>query len=440
MKDKSKKEKTAVFRFGVISPLVGVKQTQRGDKERLIREITSRQWEIPYSGRSFIGRSTVLEWLARYKESGGKLESLYPKERFDKGNSRAVDEDSERVLVQLKKQNRGASLPVILEKAKGKKALPTDFKASNQSIYRIFKRHALDKDDTPKEDMRRYEAELPNDLWQSDCMHGPRVVVEGKLKKSFLFAFIDDHSRIIPYGEFYLKENLNSYIACLKKALIKRGLPRKLYLDNGPSFRSHHLQYTTASLGISLIHSTAYRPEGRGKIERWFKTIRTGFLCDLPQDITIDLLNERLWQWIDKEYHRRVHSITKEKPLDRYLSHLHLIRSAPKDLNDYFRKRIVRKIHKDRTVSLFGRIYEGPVELIGNNVTLMYNEDDPLRVEVFYKEHSYGFLIPLDRHINSRIKRKQKTLEIVPEDPADTQQTQQSYKGGTLFDGRKDDE
>lgn len=431
-----KKEKAAMFRFSVISRLIGSRIAARGEKESLIKEITDRHWDIPYSDRSSISRSTVLSWVEKYKKSGGRLESLYPEDRSDIGRTRSLDKETELALVKLKKELTGVSLPVILKVGRERKVLPPDFKVSPASIYRMFKRHGLDVANVSKEDRRRFEAELPNDLWQSDCMHGPQVIMENKLKKVFLFDFIDDHSRLIPHAQFYPRENLTSYMQCLKQALCKRGLPRKLYVDNGPSFRSHHLSHVTASLGIALIHCKAYTPEGKGKIERWHRTVRMQFLPTLPAEITLSDLNERLWKWIDKEYHLVVHSSTGEMPLKRYQKHLSLIRSAPDTMNDFFRKRILRKVDKDRTVSIDGKIYEAPVRLIGQNVTLLYHEDDPKRVEIYFKEKSHGFLVTLNAHINARIRRNKQVTEVIPLDESPKQTLPDSFKhyeGGKLF-------
>lgn len=129
----------------------------------------------------------------------------------------------------------------------------------------------------------------------------------GRLRKTYLFAFIDDMSRLIPHAEFYLHERLDSYIESFQKAIGKRGLPRKLYVDNAPAFKSQLLSHATASLGIALIHSKPYQPEGRGKIERWFKTVRMQFLSTIPDGLPLDELNRRLNEWIDKQYHTAVH-------------------------------------------------------------------------------------------------------------------------------------
>src|SRR5208337_1873210 len=223
---------------------------------------------------------------------------------------------------------------------------------SKDSLYRLFKRHGLDKDLRLPTDRRRFETELVNDLWQSDCMHGPRVIHEGKLRKSFLFAIIDDHSRLIPHAQFYLAENLESFCDCLIQALEKRGLPRRLYVDNGSAFRSNRLKYGCARLGVALLHSAPYTPEGRGKIERFFRTVRMQLIPMLAENLSLEKLNEQLHSWLDGEYHQRIHSTTGQTPLERYLAHLSLLRSAPKDLHDYFRVAVRRKVDKDRSVTL----------------------------------------------------------------------------------------
>jgi hypothetical protein len=249
------------------------------------------------------------------------------------------------------------------------------------------------------------------------------------MKKSYLFAFIDDMTRLVPHARFYLNERIDSYIDAFIMALSKRGLPRKLYVDNGPAFSSQILRHATASLGVALIHSKPYQPEGRGKIERFFKTVRMQFLSCVSDGLTLEEINARLDEWI-VSYHMREHSATKETPLDRYGNHIHLIREAPRYLRDHFRKRVMRKVDKDRTVSLNGRIYEAPAGLIGRTVTLLYHEGDPVRVEVMHENASHGMLVPLDVHVNARIKRDRHTVDIVSDGEGRIQ-------NGCVFGGKK---
>jgi len=429
--DEEAKKRVAQFRFGVIHDLIGDRRLNRGERNRLLREKSSCLWEIPFSERSYISVSTILSWLRRYEKGGRRLESLYPEERNDRGKSRSLDEETVLSLVELKKQLKGASLPVVLREARLKKIIFPASRGSVSTLYRLFKKEGLMEREEFREDRRRFEAELPNDIWQSDCMHGPRATVEGKERKTYLFAFLDDMSRLICHAEFYLSERVEDYIASLRVALKKRGLPRKLYVDNGPAFRSRLLGYGTASLGIALIHSKPYQPQGRGKIERFFRTLRMQFLSTCPEGISLEELNCALGQWIDEQYHATVHSSTKQPPLARYLKHAHLVREAPKDIDDYFRLQVIRKVDKDRTVSLKGRLYEAPVHLIGKTATLMYHEDDPTRVEVYYGGASCGMLVPLDMNVNCRVYRENHAMKI--RSTPDQKPPEEKYAGGKLF-------
>jgi transposase InsO family protein len=436
--DEKLREEIALFRFAVITPLVSQRSQGRGRREELLRQITSARWQIPGSPRSSIGRATVLRWLADYLRSGEDIESLKPKRRRDAGSCRSIEPEIEAALLALRRELPDASLPVLLRAARERRIVDRRFAASMQSVYRLFQRHGLHRPPASVVDRRRFEAEFPGDLWQSDCMHGPRVVVEGKLRKSFLFAIIDDHSRLIPHAQFYLRENIESFRDCLVQAMAKRGLPRRLYVDNGSPFRSHQLRYGCARLGVAVLHSEPGVPETRGKIERLFKTIRMQLLPLLPEELTLGQLNERLRAWIEEDYHQRVHSSTGQTPLARYLAHLEALRPAPKDLWDYFRIPVRRKVDKDRTVSLNGTLYEAPLGLIGKTITLLYHKHDPKRVEAFLDERSYGFLTPLNVGINSRVRRgARQSPELITEEP--TEETSQQYRGGELFTDSEDE-
>jgi hypothetical protein len=253
-------------------------------------------------------------------------------------------------------------------------------------------------------DRRKYEAELPNDIWQSDVMHGPKVTVEGRQKKTYLIAFIDDHSRLIPYARFYLSENLTCFLDAFEKALLKRGLPRKLYVDNGAAYRSHHLEHICASLAVALIHATAYQPQGKGKIERLFRTVRCQLLPTVNTDPTMEALNDKLDQWLH-EYHQRRHSATGKTPYQRFVKNMQCLRPAPDDLKDHFRAVVRRTVAKDRSVTVNGRLFEAPVSLIGKRIDLLFHKDCPQRIEARLKNKSHGYLPVVDLNVNCRVRR-----------------------------------
>jgi putative transposase len=264
----NKKMKIAVFRFGVISDFVNGSQISRTERRRLLREKCARKYEIPCSEKTRIDKGTIQRWIRIYNKNNGNLEGLYPKERSDKGKSRAMDDDTCLSLSQLRRELPGATIDSLIDQMHQRDMLTQGITLAPTTVYRYLHQQNLMNLTRPAaQDRRKFEAELPNDLWQSDVMHGPRVLVDDKRRKTYLIAIIDDHSRLMTHGMFYLSEALTSYLDALKSALLKRGLPRKLYVDNGPAFRSNHLEYITASLNIALIHAKPYSPQGKGKIE-----------------------------------------------------------------------------------------------------------------------------------------------------------------------------
>ena len=401
----NEKQRVAIFRFSVIHEFVGGAELSRGERRRLEKEKCARKWDIPFSDRTRISRSAILRWIRIYKDSGERLESLYPKGRSDIGKSRAIDKETGLNLIHLRREMPDATVPVLIRTMEKRSLLLPGKDLKPTTVYRFLHAQNLMKPpEGPKQDRRKFEAELPNDIWQSDVMHGPMVTVGERQRKSYLIAFIDDHSRLIPYARFYLSEKLASFLDSFEKALLKRGLPRKLYVDNGAAYRSKHLEHITASLGIALIHARPYKPEGKGKIERWFRTLRGQFLAEAGQ-MSLDELNGAFELWIRELYHQRVHSATGHTPLDRFTSRMECLRACPDDLKDHFRMIARRRVAKDRTLTLDGNLFEAPVQLIGQRVDLLYHKDSPKRVEVRWQQKSYGYLTPVDLNINCRVRR-----------------------------------
>ncbi len=399
------KMQVAVFRFSVISDFVNGTRMSRPEKRRLIREKCARKWRIPFSEKTRISRGTIQRWCRIYCNSGGDLKSLYPKGRSDQGKTRAMDEETCLSLIELKLKIPALTVPQLIEQMNRKNRVTPGIVLNNSTVYRFLHQQDLMAPQMKKPvDRRKFEAELPNDLWQSDVMHGPKVDVDGKMRKTYLIAIIDDHSRLITHARFYLSENLASYLTAFENAIATRGLPRKLYVDNGAAFRSKHLEYIAASLSISLIHARPYMPQGKGKIERWFKTVRSNFLA-LFTGTGLDQLNEALTGWITESYHERIHSATGQTPFERFTGKMHCLRSSPANLKDYFRKVARRTVSKDRSVTLDGRLYEAPVALIGKRVELLYHDHDPGKVEVKYQNKSFGLIRVVDLHVNCRVKR-----------------------------------
>ncbi|MFN0302699.1 MAG: integrase core domain-containing protein [Burkholderiales bacterium] len=167
-----------------------------------------------------------------------------------------------------------------------------------------------------------------------------------------------------------------------KQALLRRGIPQRLYLDNGANYRSQHLALVCAKLGVALIHARPYQPQGKGKMERWFGTVRSQLLSRLTDADTesLETLNRRLWAWVEGDYHRAPHrGLEEHTPLDRWAMSADSVRLADRnlDLDALFLFEAKRRVQRDRTVSLNGALFEADAALVGQTVTLRFDPGVP---------------------------------------------------------------
>jgi transposase InsO family protein len=418
--DEDLREKIALFRYGVIAELVGRPPAPR-EKEKLLCAIAAKEWSVPGSRRSRIGRTTVRDWIVLYQTHG--FDGLKPGPRCDAGRSRAIPEQVQELLLKLRAERPGASIDSLIRVVHLSGCAA---RLSRSSVHRFFASQAAPAQgaSTAEPDAVAFTFPHVNDLWTSDLMHGPRLLVPGRRDggKTYLYAFLDDASRMVPFAAFYLAENAACFQDALKQALLRRGLPRRLYCDNGATFRTHHLQVICATLNISLIHSRPHRPRGRGKIERFFRHVRTAFLPHLTQEILSDLaeLNRVFWAWLEAEYHQTPHGgLNGQTPLDRFLDDQALIRTAPEQLELWLRMSVARRVGRDRTVHLDGRLYEAPDGYAGETVDVLYDPYDPGRPVHFRRkgETAERLLRRLDLATNATLRRVARDKEPVAEAP-----------------------
>jgi putative transposase len=248
----------------------------------------------------------------------------------------------------------------------------------------------------------RFEAERPNQLWTGDALHGP--MVDGR--RAILFCFLDDHSRALCGYRWASREDVLNASLALRAGIAARGVPKAVYVDNGSPFVSGQLLRACAVLGIRLIHSRPGRPEGRGKIERAFRTVRQQWLVEL-EDRPPGSLEElgRLFQaWVESVYHRRVHSETGQAPLERFLACGAPALPGERVLREAFRWSERRTVSRTGTFGMHGNSYEVDPGLAGRRVELIF---DPLQladVEVRVDGRPAGCAVPLviKRHVHPR--------------------------------------
>lgn len=411
-------DEVALFRYGLIADLKDLPAGSKGMGERL-KQKASVHHCIPGSIRTRVQAETLRHWLRAYRRGG--FDALKPKPRRDVGASHALPKDVADRLCALKEDKPELSVELLIRELTLSGCVPPNVTIAPSTVYRLFSRAGLMRKASKGagQDRRRFTFEYANDLWMSDVMHGPAVGVGGRAKrKAYLIAFIDDATRVVPFSAFALAENTSAFLPVLKQAILRRGLPKRLYVDNGSAFRSHHLALVCAKLGITLIHARPYHPEGKGKQERWFRTIRLQLLPRLTaEDMgSLEALNRRLWAYVEGEYHQNAHrGLDGRTPLDVWAERAGGVEhvGGRTDIEQMFLFEERRKVQKDRTVSLHGIQFEVDANLIGSTVILRFDPQRPrAAVQVFADGKRFPDAKPVDEHANCFVRRAHAPLSL----------------------------
>ena len=420
--DDDTRQAVALFRYGLIADLAHLPPGTPGTGERL-RAKATQDYVIPGTTRTRVAAETLRHWLTAYRQGG--FDALYPKNRTDRGRARRLPPEIAEMLISIKEDNPGLSVRAVIDAA-GERDLPADVHLAPSTVHRLLAREGLlEKRSTePAVDRRRFSYRLAGELWMSDVMHGPSVPDNRKRRKTYLIAFIDDATRVVPFAAFAFAENTTAFLPVFKQALLRRGQPARLYVDNGASYRSHQLALVCAKLGIALIHARPYQPAGKGKIERYFRTLRAGWLAHLELAAIdgLDTLNRRLWAWVEGEYHQAPHrGLDGETPLDRWAATGAEVRyPAPgPEFDDLFLFEAKRRVMKDRTVSLNGQLYEVDALLVGQTVVLRYDPVAPPNrpLAVVHDGKPAGQATVLDAYANTAVRRARPSSQVETDNP-----------------------
>jgi putative transposase len=400
----------ALFRYRLIGPALeeGLSTKQRG---RVVRGLAGRVHAGPGGRGVQVSRKTLDRWIRAWREGG--FEALLPSDR----KCEPVTAESVLALAAaLKRENMArtaAQVRRIMVASSGDAP-------SERTLQRHFAREDLA---TPRGAVvfGRFEAEAPNVLWTADVLHGP--LIGGR--KTYLVAFIDDHSRFITGHRWGWSEDSLHLAAAFKRAVAARGVPGGAYVDNGACFVDETIAVTCAKLGIRITHSPPYRPEGRGKIERFFETVRGQFLVEISPDGTpapgrrvpggLDQLNGWFTTWVEHEYHVRVHSSTGVTPLERWSAGTPRFLPAA-ELDAAFLWEAIRTVAaRTATIKFQGNTYQTAPELAGQAVTIRYSPFDLTSIEVFHRDVSHGIAQPhvIRRHCHPKVKQAPQAVPAV---------------------------
>lgn len=389
------RREVALFRYSLAREALSLSASERG---QLVRELAEREHVGPGGELVRVSRGTLDRWVRALRKGG--FQALVPVAR------EGVPTTPARVLelaVALKREapaRTAAQIAQIICERDGRSP-------NERTLQRHFVRLGLNI--SPARGpaaLGRFQADAPNELWLGDAMHGP--VVGGH--KAILFAFLDDHSRAFTGYHFGRFEDVVRLEAAFRAGLLSRGVPGALYVDNGSPYVSSQLLRACAVLGIRLIHSRPGRPQGRGKIERVFSTVRGKFLVEIAaRGGVTDLgeLNRLFAAWVEQVYHRLVHSETGERPIERFLAHGAPATPAPGLLTEAFLWSESRVVSPTATVDLHTNRYEVDLALTGRLVDLVFDPFDLEHVQVRFHGRAMGLAVPqkITRHVHPRARR-----------------------------------
>ena len=418
--EKKRAEEVALFRHGLLGDVLHLPPGHKGLYEKLQKKAEG-EYSIPGSTRNRVAVETLRDWLKAYRKGG--FDALLPRPRKDAGQSRALPPEVADVLSAIKDDNHLLSVKLVIDAARASNKVPAELPLPMTTVHRLLTRRGLmhQPGEAPGEkDRRRFAFQKAGELWMSDVMYGPAVTVSGKLRrKTYLIGFLDDATRVVPYAVFALSENVAAFLPAFRQAVMRRGAPMRLFVDNGAAYRSHHLSLVCAKLGVTLIHARPYQPESKGKIERWHRTIRMQLLPILTSldTASLDALNRRLWAWVEGEYHHAPHKgLGGETPLDKWAQVADEVRYLDNaGLGDLFLFEQKRKVQKDRTVSLNGVVYEVDAFLVGATVTLRFDPSLKGRpVQVWANGRKVQDAKKVDAYANCFVKRDRPSRTLSP--------------------------
>lgn len=408
----------ALFRYGLIAPLLH-DPPPAGQQEQLLRTIAGKRYNIPNSTRTRVSVTTLRRYLQAYRQSG--FEALQPQKRADAGHPRAFPPEVLQKAIALREEQPARTTHTLVDilsrdPSLEREHLPNVHTLSTHLRQRGKTRRLLR---TSGRTYRRFEREQVNDLWQGDAMHGPWLPdpqAPGKKRRTHLFCFLDDHSRLVPYAEFFWEEALPRLERVLKLAILRRGLPKALYVDNGQVYSANQFNAACATLGIRRIQTAPYAPQAKGKQERFFETLRAQFLpeVEVSSISTLLELNTVLWAWLERIYNRHVHSATGQTPLARFQVGIDdVVQADPILLRTAFLWREKRKVRKDGSILLQGNRYQVEPHLAGRTLQLRFDPFDLSQLDLFLDDVSLG-----RANLLAQARQQHSAVERLVSDPA----------------------
>ncbi|MBU0456466.1 MAG: DDE-type integrase/transposase/recombinase [Gammaproteobacteria bacterium] len=420
MDDGAQRQAKALARYQVISAYIAM-DPHRGQRRHLLEQLARKSWPGVDGQPLQVSAETIRSWVRLYRRQG--LGGLEDKPHPSRG-SKALSMEQVELACKLKEEVPERSLDRLITIMEGMALVDKDV-VRRSTLHRALKARGLSalRCRVPdSQDLDRFEAQHSNDLWQSDMLVGPWLPDPeraGKMRRAYLYAFLDDHSRLLLHGRFSFKGDLPALELVFRRCLQKYGQPARVYYDNGMVYRSGHMRQIVATLGIHGITFTrSYRPMGHGKIEAFNAYCRSAFLAELKASKlkTLDELNEAFLAWADLSYAQKVHTETGEEPLQRWRKDIERVRYADEErLRLAFQWSESRSPDKAGLFSLFGTRYQVGASLAKKRIEVRYDPEQLDEVEVWHGGAFKERVRPFEVRAHRRPKpRQEESPELTP--------------------------
>jgi putative transposase len=365
--------------------------------------------------RQFTWR-TIQTWYSRYQKHGVTVMENQP--RSDKGKRRKVviEDVLEAVQKVLPKVHGRTPARALLYRLCIEAGLLTRSQIAPNTFNRLVREFELLKPDAEASKKIRlaFAKAHANEMWQADTLCGPFVKINGVPVQTRLIAFIDDASRVCCHGQFFPAENVDTLIESLRAAFYKRGVPHALYVDNGSIYTSREIIQICARVGCLLHHTPVRDGAAKGKVERFFRTVRDQLLARDLDLSSLETLNRQFTQWVEEHYNAQVHSVLGMSPLDRFALDRKWLRFLPpNEANDeLFFVEEERHVRADNTFAFKSLRWEAPRHLPDRTIHIRFQRSQSTaRVVVYYKGERMGEARLLNAVANDR---KPSTLNSQP--------------------------
>lgn len=403
------KNQIALFRYGLISSLVNNTYEEKS-MEEYYRKKASKSYVL--NGKEIkVRASTIKKWYTNYKKFG--YNGLIPKTRTDLNTSRKLTLDAQQKIIEYKKNFPHISGTLIYQKLIEEGYINQAI-VSKSTVLKFIRDNYLLFGDDGKIDRRAFEMEFANQMWDADTSHGPYLTINNKKIKTYLIALIDDASRLITSAKFYYEDNAINFQNTFKEGLKKYGIPKRIFLDNGKTYKNEQLSIICANCGMELIYTKPYSPQSKAKIERWFHTMKETWMRGINWvDIKdIDELNDMLNDFIN-EYNNKVHSslinnVVNISTRERWFKDQDQIRKIDNNqIDEYFLHTAYPTIRADSIAHIKRIEYEVPTKYIGKKVTVKYDFQDRSKAWIYDNGKKVEAIHIVDKIANSKIKRKE---------------------------------